>query len=107
MECIKCWKESGKSKFCRSCREVKQNAVSIVSQNKSKLIKLLNWDYLTPEWFNKFILYTNNILTYGRVVMEYKEVDTRRTFEKIMKFWIISCNIISGLFIVEIVITEL
>ena len=107
MECIKCWKESGKSKFCRSCREIKQNAVSIVSQNKSKLIKLLNWDYLTPEWFNKFILYTNNILTYGRVVMEYKEVDTRRTFEKIMKFWIISCNIISGLFIVEIVITEL
>lgn len=107
MECIKCWKESGKSKFCRSCREVKQNAVSIVSQNKSKLIKLLNWDYLTPEWFNRFILYTNNILTYGRVVMEYKEVDTRRTFEKIMKFWIISCNIISGLFIVEIMITEL
>ena len=107
MECIKCWKESGKSKFCRSCREYKQNAVSIVSQNKSKLIKLLNWDYLTPEWFNKFILYTNNILTYGRVVMEYKEVDTRRTFEKIMKFWIISCNIISGLFIVEIMITEL
>jgi hypothetical protein len=107
MECIKCWKESGKSKFCRSCREVKQNAVSIVSQNKSKLIKLLNWDYLTPEWFNKFILYTNNILTYGRVVMEYKEVDTRRTFEKIMKFWIISCNVISGLFIVEIMITEL
>ena len=107
MECIKCWKESGKSKFCRSCREIKQNTVSIVSQNKSKLIKLLNWDYLTPEWFNKFILYTNNIITYGRVVMEYKEVDTRRTFEKIMKFWIISCNIISGLFIVEIVITEL
>lgn len=107
MECIKCWKESGKSKFCISCREVKQNAVSIVSQNKSKLIKLLNWDYLTPEWFSKFILYTNNIISYGRVVMEYKEVDTRTTFEKIMKFWIYTTNIISLLFIVEIIITEL
>ena len=107
MECIKCWKESGKSKFCRSCREVKQNAVSIVSQNKSKLIKLLNWDYLTPEWFSKLILYTNNIISYGKIVMEYKEVDTRTTFEKIMKFWIYTTNIISLLFIVEIIITEL
>ena len=107
MICIKCWKESGKSKFCRFCRGAKQNAVSIVSQNKSKLIKLLQWDYLTPEWFSKFILYTNNIISYGRVVMEYKEVDTRTTFEKIMKFWIYSTNIISMLFIVEIIITEL
>lgn len=107
MECIKCWEYSGKSKFCRKCREIKQNAVSIVSQNKSKLIKLLNWDYLTPEWFNKFILYTNNILTYGRVVMEYKQVDIRTTFEKIMKFWIWAVNVISMLFIVEILITEL
>ena len=107
MECIKCWKESGKSKFCRSCREVKQNAVSIVSQNKSKLIKLLQWDYLTPEWFEKFILYSNNIISYGKIVMEYKEVDTRRTFENIMKFWIITVNIISLLFIAEIVIIEL
>lgn len=107
MECIKCWDYSGKSKFCRKCREHKQNAVSIVSQNKSKLIKLLKWDYLTPEWFNKFILYTNNIITYGKVVMEYKIVDTRTTFEKIMRFWIVSCNLISVLFITEILITEL
>ena len=107
MECIKCWEYSGKSKFCRKCRDIKQNAVSIVSQNKSKLIKLLKWDYLTPEWFNKFILYTNNILTYGRVVMGYKQVDIRTTFEKIMKFWIWAVNVISMLFIVEILITEL
>ena len=107
MECIKCGAYSGKSKFCRTCREVKQNAVSIVSQNKSKLLKLLKWDYLTPEWFNKFILYTNNILTYGRVVMEYKQVDIRTTFEKIMRLWRASCNVISILFIAEIIITEL
>jgi hypothetical protein len=107
MECIKCWKDSGRSKFCRKCREIKQNAGSIVSQNKSKLIKLLQWDYLTPEWFEKFILYSNNIISYGKIVMEYKEVDTRRTFENIMKFWIITVNIISLLFIAEIVIVEL
>ena len=107
MECIKCWDYSGKSKFCRKCREHKQNSVSIVSQNKSKLLKLLKWDYITPEWFNKFILYTNNIITYGKVVMEYKIVDTRTTFEKIMRFWIVSCNLISVLFITEILITEL
>ena len=106
MECIKCWNDSGRSKFCRRCREYKQNAVSIVSQNKKKLIKLLNWDYLTPEGFSKLILYTNNIISYGKIVMEYKEVDTRRTFEKIMKFWIITCNIISLLFIAEILIVE-
>ena len=47
MQCIKCWEESWRSKFCRVCRETKQNAVSIVSQNRWKLIKLLNWDYLT------------------------------------------------------------
>lgn len=107
MECIKCSKYSWKSKFCRECRNIKQNAVSIVSQNKSKLIKLLNWDYLTPEWFNKFILYTNNIISYWKIVMEYKEVDTRTTFEKIMRFWIVWCNVASLLFIAEILITEL
>ena len=107
MQCIKCWEESWRSKFCRVCRETKQNAVSIVSQNRWKLIKLLNWDYLTPLWFNKFILYTTNILRYWLIVMEYKEVDTRTTFEKIMKFWICSVNVLSILFIAEILITEL
>lgn len=107
MKCIKCWKDSWRSKFCRSCREIKQNAVSIVSQNKYKLVKLLWWDYLTPEWFWKFIVYTNNILKYWRIVMEYKEVDNRRTFESIMKFWIVWINIVSLLFIIEIIIVEI
>jgi hypothetical protein len=107
MECIKCWRESWRSKFCRGCRNIKQNAGSIVSQNRTKLIKLLNTDYLTPEWFEKFILYSNNIISYGKIVMEYKEVDTRRTFDNIMKFWIVTVNIISLLFIAELIIIEL
>ena len=107
MQCMKCWRESGRSKFCRGCRNIKQSAVSIVSQNKSKLIKLLNWDYLTPEWFNRFITYTDNIIRYGKIVMEFKEVDTRTTFDRIMQYWIYASNILSLLFIVEILITEL
>ena len=107
MKCIKCWKDSWRSKFCRNCRDIKQNAVSIVSQNKSKLVRLLQWDYLTPEWFSKFILYSTNIINYGRIVMEYKQVDTYRTFDRIMNFWTIIWCLLSMLFISEILITEL
>ena len=107
MQCMKCWAESGRSKFCRKCREIKQNAVSIVSQNKWKLIKLLRWDYLTPEWFSKFILYTNNIIRYWKIVMEYKQVDTIRKFVNIINFWTYIVAFISILFIGEIIITEL
>ena len=82
-----CWNPSGRSKFCRVCREKKQNAGAIVSQNKKKLRKLLEWNNLTPEWFDKFYLYSNNIITYGKIVMEYKQKDSKRTFEKILQFW--------------------
>lgn len=104
---MKCWNESGRSKFCRKCRDIKQNAVSIVSQNKNKLIKLLRWDYLTPDWFSKFILYTNNIIKYWKIVMEYKQVDTIRKFINIINFWTYIVVFISILFIGEIIITEL
>lgn len=107
MECIKCWKVSGRSKFCRECREIKQNAVSIVSQNKRKLVRLLEWDYLTPEWFNKFILYTDNIRKYWKIVMEYKQLDTIRIFTNIFKIWTVLSCLCSIVFIGEIIITEL
>lgn len=107
MKCIKCGKESWRSKFCRNCRDIKQNAVSIVSQNRWKLIRLLKWDYLTPEWFTKFILYTNNIIKYGKIVMEYKKEDTIRKFVNIINFWTYITAFISILFIGEIIITEL
>lgn len=67
----------------------------------------MKWDYLTPEWFDKFILYTSNIIKYGKVVMEYKQVDTIRKFTKIINFWTYIVLFISMLFIGEIIITEL
>jgi hypothetical protein len=47
---------------------------------------LLGVNNFTPEWFEKFILYSDNIISYGKVVMKYKEVDTKTTFEKIMSY---------------------
>lgn len=84
MQCLKCGKES-KREFCRECKEKKHNASAILSQNRSKLIRLLYWDWLSPEWFEKFILYTNNILKYGRIYMEYKGMKRDKIFK-----WIIS-----------------
>ena len=83
MECLKCGKES-KREFCRECKEKKHNASAILSQNRSKLIRLLHWDWLTPEWFEKFILYTNNILTYWKVYMEYKSMKRDKVFKRIL-----------------------
>lgn len=73
MLCLKCWKES-KYEFCRDCKEVKRNAWAMVSQNKKKLIKLFMGRRLTPQWFEKFLLYSNNIVKYGKIYMEYQNV---------------------------------
>lgn len=48
MKCLKCGKES-KYEFCRECKEIKHNACAMVSQNRTKLIKLLMGKRLTPE----------------------------------------------------------
>jgi len=85
MQCLKCGKES-KWEFCRECKEKKHNASAILSQNRSKLIKLLHWDWLSPEWFEKFILYTNNILAYWRIYMEYKSVKRDKIFKGIINW---------------------
>lgn len=52
----------------------------------------------------KFILYTNNIVKYGKILMEYKEKDTSKRFVDVMKIWVITCWLISGLFIAELII---
>lgn len=104
MNCLFCGKDSWRSKFCRWCRNIKQNASSIVSQNKNKLRKLLKVENLSPERFDKFILYSDNIKNYGIIVMKYKEVDTKNTFERIMKYWTIINVVISFFFIFEIVL---
>ena len=107
MECIVCKKESWKSKYCWDCRDKKQNASSIVSQNKKKLKKLMNDRELTPERLDKFILYSNNIIEHWKIVIKYREQDTRTTFERIMQYWTIGSLIMSLVFITEIIITEL
>ena len=64
MECMNCGKKSDKSRLCRSCRKEKETAGAIISQNKSKLKKLLNNRNYDSEWFIKFNLYVNNINSY-------------------------------------------
>ena len=61
MKCLRCGKES-KYEFCRECKEVKHRAGAMVSQNKSKLKDLLEQNILQPDVFNKFMLYTDNII---------------------------------------------
>jgi hypothetical protein len=71
MKCLRCWAES-KYEFCRKCKEQKHKAGAIISQNKAKLKNLLDLNILQPELFSKFILYTDNIITHGKIYMEFK-----------------------------------
>ena len=57
-----------------------------MSQNKNKLRRLLLVNKYTPEWFDKFNLYSDNIRDYGRIVIEFKQVDIRYTFEKLLTY---------------------
>jgi hypothetical protein len=93
-----------KYRFCRKCKERKSNATAIVSQNKKKLKRLLDENSITLEWMEKFILYTNNIIRYGKIVMEYKEKDTSKRFVDVMKIGVVACWLISCVFIFEIAI---
>jgi pyocin large subunit-like protein len=95
MDCILCGADSRRDRFCRKCKEKKRNATAIVSQNKKKLRSLLKEERYTPERIEKFILYSNNIVKYGKVIMEYKEKDINRRFEAIMKAGVITCRVIS------------
>ena len=106
MQCLKCGKES-RREFCRECKEKKHNASAILSQNRSKLIKLLHWDWLSPEWFEKFILYTNNILAYWKIYMEYKSMKRDKVFKWILRgvyaiWWLIMIWSIASLVIIYI-----
>lgn len=86
MECLKCGKES-KYEFCNECKEIKRNASAIVATNKKKLIKLLfKKKFYRPENLQKFIVYSNNIITYGRIYLEYQQVKEYKTLKFI--WWI-------------------
>lgn len=90
MECMHCWKKSDNSRLCRSCRKEKEKAGAIVSQNKSKLKKLLNNRNYDTEWFIKFNLYTNNINSYWKILIKYKETERVWMWLKIIN----SCSMI-------------
>ena len=87
MKCLKCGNES-KREFYRECKEIKQNSSAMVSQNKKKLVRLLNSKRLTPQWFEKFILYSENIKKYGKIYMEYQCVKEYRIIRNI-------CNVVN------------
>ena len=107
MICRLCGRESWRSKFCRWCRNIKQNASSIVSQNKNKLRKLLWVNKYSPEWFDKFILYSDNITSYGKIVLKYQEVDTRTTFERIFQYGTIVSALVMIFFSFEIILISI
>lgn len=104
MECLFCSKDSWRSRFCRACRKEKENAVSIVSQNKKKMKKLLQVENLSAERFDKFILYSNNIITQWKIVMKYKAVDTKTTFERIFRYGTVTACCLSLFFLFEILL---
>ena len=85
--------------LCKECKEIKSNSTAIISQNKKKLKKLLNQRAITSERFERFILYTNNIVKYWKILMEYKEKETIKSFDKIKKFWSITLIILITLLV--------
>lgn len=87
MKCLKCGKDS-LWEFCKDCKETKRNAWAMVSQNKKKLVKLFGDKWLTPQWFEKFLLYSENIRKYGKIYMEYQCVKEYRTIKTIC--WVIN-----------------
>lgn len=86
MECLKCGKES-KYEFCNECKEIKRNASAIVATNKKKLIKLLfKKKFYRPENLQKFITYSNNIIIYAKIYLEYQQVKEYKTLKFI--WWV-------------------
>ncbi len=79
--------------LCNECENKKRYNAAMVSQNKKKLKNLLEQNCLNIERLNKFIIYSNNIVKYSKVVMEYKK-KRGSIGDVIKKFWIITCRFI-------------
>lgn len=107
MECMNCGKKSDRSRLCRSCRKEKETACAMVSQNKTKLKKLLSDCTYDSEWFIKFNLYVNNINNYGKVLIWYKETEKKWLWVKIINTCTIIVCFINLLFVFEIAIVSI
>jgi len=106
MQCLRCGKES-KWEYCRECKAIRHRACTMISQNKTKLVKLLDGEWLTPEGFGRFINYTNNILKYGKIYMEYKNQKRDKIFKGIANTVFIASGGISLWCIISLVIIRL
>lgn len=106
MPCLRCKNYSGKSLYCRACRKDKEKAVSIVSQNKSKLIKLLKCKLVSKERLDRLNLYTSNINTYGLIVIEFKQEKSDFMFYRIVNSITFIFCIISVYFSLEIILVN-
>lgn len=104
MKCLKCGRDSWAEKYCKGCKNIKRNATALVSQNKSKLRRLLQVNNYSPQRFEKFNLYTDNIKGYGKILIEFKQVDTRYTFEKLLQYGTMLNCLISAIFISELIL---
>lgn len=95
MKCMRCGKES-KWELCRECKEVKHRAGALISQNKKKLRNLLDKNILEVENYNKFILYTDNIIKEWKIYMEFVE-KKHYTIFKVITWWIMLCSALLSL----------
>lgn len=84
--CLICWKPSGRCRFCRECDNHKRRAWALVSQNATKIKKLLKSEWFNTLWFEKFILYANNIIENGRELIKYKTANELRSLIVIQNF---------------------
>ena len=78
----------------------------MVSQNKTKLVKLLKCKLVSKERLDKLNLYTSNINTYGLIVIEYKQEKGEFLFYKIVNSFTILFCIIAIYFAFEIALVN-
>lgn len=106
MKCLRCGKES-KYEFCRECKEIKHRAWALISQNKTKLRNLLDHNILEPQNFNKFILYSDNIIEQGKIYMEFVK-EKHLTLFKIITWWTIAGSTLLSLWcIISLIILHI
>ena len=99
MKCLNCGKES-KYEFCRECKEEKHRCWAIISQNKKKLRNLLDRNILEPETFEKFILYTDNIIREWKIYMWYVK-QKHLTLFKVLTWWTMLCSALLSLWCIS------
>lgn len=95
MKCLRCGKEN-KYEFCRECKEIKHRSWALISQNKTKLKNLLDKNILEPELFNKFILYTDNIIREWKIYMEFVQ-QKHVTLFRVITWTTVLCSVLLSL----------